>query len=130
MVCPDTMPKIFNLDQCDKNKPHLILEGPIDAMFLDNAVAMAGGSVNEEFLTENSILVFDNEPRSRHTCARIQKAIDKGQTISLFPTNIDQKDVNDMILSGIDAKKINQILYDNASSGATAQLKFNLWKKV
>jgi hypothetical protein len=61
IILDDNQSKIFNLDKCDRSKPHYIVEGPIDCMFLDNAIAMAGASIQNDCINENSIFVFDNE---------------------------------------------------------------------
>ena len=38
------MDKIFGLNRIDKSKPIYVVEGPIDSLFLDNCVAVAGSS--------------------------------------------------------------------------------------
>ena len=126
-------PCMFGLNSYNPNLPHLVLEGPIDAMFCRNAISTAGsiGKNTKEIFNENSIFLFDNEPRAKQTCKKIQGAIDAGYKIALFPANIHEKDVNDC------AKKneagipdLIKYFYKTASSGLEAQMKFNNWKKV
>ena len=38
----ETKEKIYGLDRLDLNKPVMVTEGPIDSLFLDNAIALAG----------------------------------------------------------------------------------------
>jgi hypothetical protein len=99
-------------------------------MFIDNSIAMSGSSFDDRYINDKTIIVFDNEPRSEQICTKIQAAITKGYRISLFPSSIEQKDVNDMILAGIESVDIREQLLYNACRGLQAQLKFNNWKRV
>ncbi len=77
--------------------------------------------------TSNYIWVFDNEPRNREIVERIDKTIGRGDKIVIWPKQIVEKDINDMVLSGHD---IMSILQSNTHSGLAAKVKFNNWKKV
>lgn len=122
-------PKIYNLDRCDRSKPHYIFEGPIDSMFVQNSIAMAGGSIDWSYVNENSIFVYDNEPRSPETCAKIEKVIDKGYKVVIFPEWVKSKDINDMYIhDGI--VKIDSLLQDNISHGLEAKIYFTAWKRI
>lgn len=122
-------PKIFGLDTCDRSKTHFILEGPIDSMFVDNSVAMAGGSIDWSYVNEYSVFVFDNEPRSKETCAKIEKIIDKGCRVVIFPEFIKSKDINDMIKNN-ETDDTNALLCGNISSGLEAKIIYTTWKKI
>ena len=122
-------PKIFGLDTCNRDKPHYILEGPIDSMFVKNSIAMAGGSIDWKYVNDQSIFVYDNEPRSKETCTKIKKIIDKGFKVVIFPEQIHSKDINDMYTKeGI--VNIDQLLFDNISSDLEAKILFTTWKKI
>jgi len=123
----EDMPKIYGLDQCDRTKPHYIFEGPIDSMFIPNSIAMAGGSINYNWVNENSIFVYDNEPRSSETCAKIEKIISKGYQVVIFPESISEKDINDMVLEGM---YVEDILKYNISSGLEAKILYTAWKRI
>jgi hypothetical protein len=56
----------------------------------------------------------------------MQKTIELGFPIVIWPKNIKQKDVNLMILDDLD---VNQIIQQNTYSGLLATLNFNEWKK-
>jgi len=99
IMLDDNHPKIFNLDECDRSKTHYIFEGPIDSMFVENSIAMAGGSIDWNFVNENSVFVYDNEPRSVETIKKISKVIDKNYKVVIFPEFLLEKDINDMILN-------------------------------
>lgn len=123
----DDMPKVFGLDTCDLSKPHYIFEGPIDSMFVPNSIAMAGGSLNLEIVNSNSIFVYDNEPRNVETCKKIEKIIDKGYKVVIFPEQVKEKDINDMVLEGM---SVADILQYNISSGLEAKVIFTGWRRV
>ena len=128
VMLDEDAPKIYGLDQVDSSKPIYIVEGPFDSTFIQNAVAMCGSDVNiGSFGWSNYIYVFDNEPRNREIVNRISKTIDRGDKVVIWPTSIEQKDINDMVLTGLN---VIDVLKSNTYSGLEAQIKFNNWKKV
>jgi hypothetical protein len=89
---------------------------------------MCGSDVDHSSLPyRNRIWVFDNEPRSREITNKIDRAISEGEKVVIWPTHIEQKDLNDMSLSGHEVKSIVE---SNVYSGLQAQVKFSEWKKV
>ena len=128
VMLDEDAPKIYGLDQVDSSKPIYIVEGPFDSTFIQNAVAMCGSDVNiGSFGWSNYIYVFDNEPRNREIVNRISKTIDRGDKVVIWPTSIEQKDINDMVLAGLN---VIDVLKSNIYSGLEAKIKFNNWKKV
>ena len=122
------LPKIYGLDKIDETKPIYIVEGPFDSTFVDNSVAMAGSDVDiRTFGWSNYIWVYDNEPRNRQIVDRISRTIDRGERVVIWQQSVTQKDINDMILAGLDVQKI---LKDNTYSGLEAKLQFTNWKKI
>jgi hypothetical protein len=73
------------------------------------------------------IYVFDNEPRNREIVNRIEKTINRGDKVIIWPTSIEQKDINDMVLTGLN---VMDVLKSNTYSGLEAKIKFNNWKKI
>ena len=121
-------PKIYGLDQIETKKPIYIVEGPFDSTFVENSVAMCGSDIDiRTFGWSDYIWVFDNEPRNREIVNRISKTIDRGDQVVIWPPNIEQKDVNDMILRG---HNVMNVLESNTYSGLKAKIKFNYWKKI
>ena len=121
-------PKIYGLDKVKTEKPIYILEGPFDSTLVENSVAMCGSDIDiRTFDWGNYIWVFDNEPRNREIVERISKTIDRGDQIVIWPSNIKEKDVNDMTLCGHD---VMSMLQSNTYSGLKAKIKFNNWKKI
>jgi len=121
-------PKIYGLDKIDTKKPVYILEGPFDSTFVENAVAMCGSDLDiRSFGWGSDIWVCDNEPRNREIIERIHKTIDRGDKVVIWPSSIQEKDVNDMINSGHDVRRV---IESNTYSGLQATIKFNYWKKI
>ena len=128
IMIDEDAPKIYGLDQIDNEKPIYIIEGPFDATLVENAVAMCGADVDiGSFGWSDYIYVYDNEPRNREIITRISKTIDRGDKVVIWPTSIEEKDVNDMILGG---HKVMDMLKSNTYSGLKAKIKFNNWKKI
>jgi len=121
-------PKLYGLDHINKNETIYIVEGPLDSFFLENAVAMCGSDVDiRSFGWSDYIWVFDNEPRNREIVSRIERCINRGDKVIIWPSHIQEKDVNEMILA---KHNICTILESSTHSELTAKLKLNLWKKV
>ena len=121
-------PKIYGLDTIKTEKPIYIVEGPFDSSLIENSVAMCGSDINiRTFGWSDYIYVYDNEPRNREIVERIDKTISRGDQIVIWPSNIKEKDVNDMTLCGHD---VMSMLKSNTYSGLKAKIKFNYWKKI
>ena len=128
IMLDEDAPKIYGLDEVDTKKPIYILEGPFDSTFIENSVAMCGADLDiGSFGWSDHIWVFDNEPRNREINSRISKVIDRGDKVVIWPQNIEEKDINDMVLGG---HKIMSVLESNTYSGLQAKVKFNNWKKI
>jgi hypothetical protein len=120
--------KIFGLNRADLNKTIYITEGPFDSLYIDNAIAMAGADVDWELLREKEVVfVYDNEQRNKEIINRMQKSIDKGYEIVIWPDNLQEKDLNDMFIAGHDVQSLVEF---NTYSGLEAQIKLSEWKKV
>ena len=121
-------PKIYGLDNINKESNVYITEGPFDSTFIDNSIAMCGADVDvNEWNIENPVYVYDNEPRNKEIVNRISKVIDKGYKVVIWPTSIVEKDINDMVLSGLD---VQSVVESNVYSSLQAKIKFNYWKKI
>lgn len=132
IIVDENKPKIFGLDTVDLTRRIYVTEGPIDSLFLDNAVAMAGADVNASWFPDKSKLVFvyDNEPRNAEIIKRIEKTIDQGLKVCIWPEDIHEKDINDMILSGLSRSNIKTIIDSNTHEGLAAHLSLSKWKRI
>ena len=128
IMIQDNAPKIYGLDKIDTNETVYIVEGPFDSTFVKNSVALCGSDGDLAYLKGgNNVFVYDNEPRNKEILQRIEGCINKGERVVIWPTNIYEKDINDMILCG---HNVMSILESNTYSGLEANVKFNNWKKV
>lgn len=124
-------PKIFGLDAVDFNKEYYIVEGAIDSFFISNAVAMAGADGNVSSLKnarENAVFVFDAEPRNKEIHGRMEKIIEAGYKICIWPSNVPGKDINQMYLNGL--TDVERVIKENTYRGLQAKLKFTEWRKT
>ena len=128
IMLQDNAPKIYGLDKINKDETVYVVEGPFDSTFVENSVALCGSDGDLAHLKGSDIvLVYDNEPRNKEILQRIERCIEKGEQVVIWPNNIYQKDINDMVLGG---HKIMNMLRSNTYSGLAAKVKFNNWKRV
>jgi transcription elongation factor Elf1 len=132
IVISELFPKVYGLDTVNFNLPVPVFEGPIDSMFVDNSIATAGGDLGciSKFDRNKLIVVFDNEPRSPETVKKYEKAIYQGYKVCIWPSNIEQKDVNDMILAGYTKTSVEHIIYSNTYNELSAKMALTNWKKI
>jgi hypothetical protein len=126
-----TGPKVFGLDRYNPMIKGYMVEGPIDSLFLPNAIASAGSDLDAKHDTninvENITFVFDNEPRNPEICALMNKCIEKGYSVCIWPKDLNKKDINDMVLVGLNP---HIIIDSNTYKGLSAKIRFYEWKKV
>ena len=128
IMIQENAPKIYGLDKINTDETVYVVEGPFDSTFVKNSVALCGSDGDLAHLKgSNIVLVYDNEPRNKEILQRIERCISRGQRVVIWPTNIYEKDINDMVLCG---HNIMSILESNTYSGLEANVKFNNWKKV
>jgi len=127
-------PLIFNLNKVDKTKTIYVTEGPIDSLFLQNSIAVAGSDFKKisEEIKECSILIFDNEPRNKEIIKKIEEVIDLGYRVCIWnDTRISEcKDINDMILSGLTEQEVTDIIDRCTTYGLSAKLQLKEFKRV
>jgi transcription elongation factor Elf1 len=124
---------LYGMDRVDLSKCVYIVEGPIDSLFLDNAVASGDGNLSIAancVSCAEKVLIFDNEPRNKEIVKMLDVAIKNGHNIVIWPNNIQNKDINEMVETGLSPDEIRDIISNNSFEGIEAQLRFNMWKKV
>ena len=128
VMLDDDAPKIYGLDNIRTDAPVYVTEGPFDSTFIRNSIAMCGADADVgRWGIGNPVYVYDNEPRNREITNRISKTIDAGHSVVIWPESIDDKDINDMVMSGLD---VQSVIESNTYSGLEAKLKFTTWKKI
>ena len=125
--------KFFGLDNVNEEDPIYVVEGPIDSLFLNNAIATADSnltSATEVFDKTKLVLVFDNEPRNKEIVSLMEKAIDNHFNVIIWPEMITKKDINEMVLDGLTVEDIQDIIERNTFVNLRAKMEFINWKKV
>lgn len=129
----DTNKLIYGLDRVDQTKRVFVVEGPLDSLFVKNAVA--SGDLNLIQVAENLsaadvVLVYDNEPRHPENIAQMEKAIRLGYSIVVWPSWVVEKDINKMIQEGYTQDQVQSILDTHVCKGLTALTHLTFWKKT
>ena len=119
-------PKIYGLDTIDESKPIIAVEGPLDSLFINNSVAVAGSNLGQN----DYILVWDNEPRNKQIVKKIRNAIDDKRKVVIWDKRYPHgMDINDIVVKySISNDDITKYLLDRTFSGLQAELEFNMWK--
>lgn len=126
-------PKIYGLDRLDVSKTTYVVEGPIDSMFLPNAIAIAGANLIQvrEYVNDNTaVFISDNEPRNKDVVRQIDQNIEAGLRVCIWPSTMNCKDINDLVLSGKNSQQIVKMIDENVFSGVKAKFMLNQWKKI
>jgi hypothetical protein len=122
---------IFGLDAWSRHERTYVVEGPIDSLFVKNALATASSDLERVFNIlpniANPIFIWDNESRKPEICKLMEAAIKKGHSIFIWPNEILQKDINQYIIDGGD---FNKLLESNVFSGLSAELAMARWKRI
>ena len=124
--------KIYGLDRLDFGRRIFVVEGPIDSLFLPNAIAVSGASFDTPYirgLLTNATIVMDNEPRNKDIVKQLDKYIKLGYNVCMYPDTVEEKDINDMVLAGRTPVEILDLINTNTFSGMEAELKFVDWRK-
>ncbi len=133
-VVPDTEDMIFGLDRHDPTRHTFVVEGPIDSLFLPNALAIGSSSLYRAIEMghcdpDNTTLVFDNQPRNKDLMREINRAISKDYSVCLWPETAGDKDINDMIRSGMTAEHVLNTIEAYTFQGLDAKMRLTQWRK-
>jgi hypothetical protein len=120
----------YGMNTVDKNKKVYVVEGPIDSMFIPNSVAILGMNHELDPSIQNAVYVLDNEPRNREVIKQYEKLIEEDRVVCIWPDEIKQKDINDMIKSGLSISDILSTVNNNSYTGIMAKLRMTKWKKI
>jgi hypothetical protein len=123
--------KLFNYDNIDWNKQVILTEGIIECgYFLPNSGAMLNSSINLDIVKEyknNIIVLLDNDI---HTNIQVRKKalgfVDNGYAIVIFPNNIKEKDINEMVCNGWKKANILNLINNNIYKGIEAKVKLKI----
>lgn len=126
-----TTKEIYNIHNIDRSKPVMVTEGPIDSMFLENAIATLGVKHSEKILLDLSELkcyyVFDNDKDGRR-CASSYLEDEKwvfnwDKFLRESDCAIKPKDINDYIL----VKGISKLTFSDLQKYFTKNVYDKVW---
>lgn len=121
-------PRIFGIEFLDGHKQVYVTEGAFDSLFLDNCISVQGSDLAMDFLKIlNPVLIYDNEPRNEFVVKKVLSAIDKGFKIVIHDAKIEYKDLNEMVLNGLD---VTSYVKERTFSGLRAKLELTNWSKI
>jgi len=120
---------IYGEDCIDYSKRVYVVEGPIDSVFLDNSIALAGCELSNAIkMFSDCVIVYDNEPRNKQITDLVEQAIKDGHRVCVWHEGIKEKDINDMILAGRSSKQVQELIDECSYIGLTAIAKFSQWR--
>ena len=126
----DEVDKLFGLERIDWAKNVYVVEGPFDSLFIDNCIAtMDSNLMNVIKYRKNTkyIYVNDNEPRNKDICREYTREIEAGASLVIWDDSIVEKDINDMVIAGLD---VMSIIQRRTFTGLQANLEYGEWKKI
>jgi hypothetical protein len=130
----DENKKVYGLDRANTEEMIYVVEGPIDSMFVPNAIATADSNLETigDILDKSKFtLVFDNEPRNKEIVKKIEHAIDNHFNVVIWPEFIEEKDINDMVINNnFSPDEIQDIIDKNTYVNLRAKMEFVNWKKT
>lgn len=133
IILDESKDKVFGLENLDMSKRVYLVEGPIDSMFLSNGCAMAGSDVPLTNIADRDklVVIYDNEPRNNEIVKKINKTIEQGYKVCIWPDHIQSKDINDMIINeGYDGPSLQHIIDENTFEGLAAKMRMQQWSRV
>lgn len=132
VIFNETENKIFGLDRIDRSKDIIVVEGQFDALFIDNAVALAGSDGNLDYIAKKKdmVLVLDNQPRNRELVYKLGHLVYNDYRVVIWPNTFPYKDINEAVMDGIEPLMIEKMIRNNTVSGLEAQIRFSNWKKI
>lgn len=97
---------IFNIYNIDATKPVIVLEGPIDSMFVNNSVAVLGLDFNpdkqKKLFELDCHFILDNDDagkkKSKELLFESRKVFLWNRFLEHYPSAYDCKDINDLVL--------------------------------
>lgn len=126
----DESSMFYGCERINKKRTIFVVEGPIDSLFLENCIAMCG-SHNSDVPYKNCVYILDCERRNKHITQKIEGLINEGKRVLIWNEHFEQfgKDINEMVLNGLNVEEIENYIQHNSLSGLRAKLKLAEWKR-
>lgn len=136
----EEIPMIYGLDRLNPQKPVYCVEGPLDSLYLPNAVAVGSSGLLkfDSILSPNDhgidvTYIHDNQPRNKEIVREVSRTINSGNKVCIWEPNSHMKygkDIGDMIEYGMTPDRVLWEIQRRTFSGIQAQLEFDQWKKI
>lgn len=127
--------KIFGMERINWSEDIIAIEGPLDSLFVDNAVAFGGSDLSieniDKYLNRRQMIVcMDLETRNVEINKKVEKFLKNNIRVCLLPKELKKygKDINEIIMNGVDIKDINNIIRNNVVQGKLGLLEHMIWK--
>lgn len=128
--------KIWGQERVDWNQRVFLMEGPFDAMFVNNGLAVAGASLLSavKYVGEKAkagfTLVFDRDYQTNpEVFLQFKKAVDRGLSVVMYDKRFTEKDINDAITNlHWSQSALNTYLRERSFSGLAAKLELSSFK--
>ena len=129
LIIDSSAKKLWGLDRVDWNKKVYVCEGPFDAMFVENCIAVAGASIMSEikYLREHAkhdlVLIFDKDYQTNpEVYGQFLKAVNQGIKVIMFDAQFAAKDINAQVQNGTTIPDLQKYLERRTFSGLGAKL--------
>lgn len=131
IVLDHDKPLLYGLNTADFDKKVWAVEGPIDSIFLNNCIALAGSNFLSltSYQKSHIVIAYDNEPRSSTTKTKIIHAVEQGFPVVIWPNWVEFKDINKMVESGWTSEYIEGLMDSNTFSGIEAKIRVEQWSR-
>jgi hypothetical protein len=131
IILDKSSPKIYGLERIDFGKRVYCVEGPIDSLMLDNAVAVGSSALHTFSSDETEVTyVLDNENRNAAILKEYAKLIKLGYDVCIMPNEWKYKDLNDAVCAGYPREDLTKFIDRNTYNGLAAQMKLTSWRKT
>jgi len=122
----------YGMWRTNPKKRVYVVEGPLDSLFIQNGVAIVGAgalrNIPARFADSEMTWIMDNEPRNRQVCSYIEKLIELGRDVCIWPASVKEKDINDMAYN-MSTRDIRKLVDENTFGELQATLRFRDWRK-
>ena len=124
---------VFGRETVNVKKHIYVTEGPIDSLFLPNAIAVIGTGFNKlellDYSKDNMTVIVDNQPRNKEVCKVIENLVEKNYNVVIWPQTLKEKDINDIVKAGKSLAYIKSLIDKNTFRGLQARANFYAWKR-
>lgn len=124
----DDFGRLYGADRINIQYPVIVVEGPIDSLFLPNSIAVCGSDMGR-VRYENAIYIPDNEPRNAQIVKKIGKMIKNNKRVTLLPEEYQGDDINDLFDRGLVLADIKELIKKHTFSGVRGMIEFENWRK-